>query len=353
MKKLLLKLAVLCALVFGTLFAIILLPGPQNTYVQAILDKHQRLMETAAPRLVLVGGSNLAFGIDSEMLQNGLGMLVVNTGLHAGFGLGRMLDDVAPFLQSGDTLVIAPEYSHFTSEWDGGLAAWDLVSDTRNFSLLISDTFIGPEYQRLVDSWNSDSGAELASDTRSLFLGTTLYGLPSAFPEYARGKLLALLPRPLTPLAYTRDGFNEYGDYIKHFSVENQPITPNQPLDPLNPKYLARFFQFVAAFTGSGIRVILTYPSYEEVSFYNMVNRIHELDALIREREDLTVISIPEDYCFPAAFFYDTVYHLNEHGRAIRSEQLLHDLLASGLFPLEALSENHKLSHTLTPLGDE
>jgi hypothetical protein len=333
MKKLLLKLAVLCALVFGTLPAMVLIPGPQNSYSRAILDKHQRLMETAAPRLVLAGGSNLSFGIDSEMLQNGLGMLVVNTGLHAGFGLGRMLGDLAPFLQSGDTLVIAPEYAHFTSTWNGDSGAWDMVSDTRNVSLLVSDTFIAPEYQRFVDSWNGDSGAGLASGAGSLFLaGTTLYGLPSGFPEYARNKLLALIPRPPNPLAYTRDGFNEYGDYIKHLGVENQLITPNAPLKPLNPQYLARFFQFVAAFSSRGVRVILTYPSYEEVSFYNSVNRIHELDAVLRACENLTVISTPDDYCFSAAFFYDTVYHLNKHGRAVRSEQLLRDLQASGLF---------------------
>ena len=301
--------------------------------MRVILDKHQRLMETAAPRLVLAGGSNLAFGIDSEMLQNGLGMLVVNTGLNAGFGLGRMLGDLAPFLQSGDTLVIASEYAHFTNTWDGESVAWEMVSDTRNFSLLVSDTFIAPEYQRLADSWNGDLGAGLVSDTSSSFLaGTTLYGLPGGFLEYVRNKLLVLIPSPPNPLAYTRDGFNEYGDYIKHLDVENQPFSPRQPLEPLNPQYLARFFQFVAAFSGRGIRVILTYPSYEEVSFYNSVNRIRELDAVIRACENLTVISTPDDYCFSATFFYDTVYHLNKHGCAVRSEQLLHDLRASGLF---------------------
>jgi hypothetical protein len=294
--------------------------------MREILDKHQRLMDTAAPRLVLAGGSNLAFGIDSETLQNGLGMSVVNTGIHAGIGLGRILDDIAPFLQSGDTLVIAPEYSHFTGAWNGDPAAWELVSDTRHYSLLVSDTFIAAEYRRFAGSWNGDSGGGLVSDTRHL-AGATLYGLPTDFPQYAQNKLLALIPRPSNPITYTRDGFNEYGDYIKHLAIENQPFTPAPPLEPLNPQYLARFFQLVAAFTERGIRVILTYPSYEEVSFYNSVDRIRELDAVFRARENLTVISTPDDYCFPTGFFYDTIYHLNAHGRAVRTELLLRDLL--------------------------
>jgi hypothetical protein len=333
MKKLLLKLAVLCALVFVSLAIIALLPSPRNSYMRAILDKHQRLMDTTAPRLVLAGGSNLAFGIDSETLQNELGIPVVNTGIHAGIGLGRILDDIAPFLQNGDTLVIAPEYLHFTSKWNGGSAAWDLVSDTRRYSLLVSDTFITPEYRRFASNWNGDSGAGPVPDTlRSFLAGATLYGLPTGFPEYATGKLLALLPHSLNPLTYTRDGFNEYGDYIKHLGVENQPFTPEPPLEPLNPQYLARFFQLVASFTGRGVRVILTYPSYEEVSFYNIVDGIRELDTVLRARENLTVVSTPDDYCFPTNFFYDTTYHLNAQGRAVRTERLLHDLRVSGLF---------------------
>jgi hypothetical protein len=207
------------------------------------------------------------------------------------------------------------------------------VSDTRRYSLLVSDTFIAPEYRRFASNWNGVSGAGLVSDTIQSFLaGATLYGLPTGFPEYAKNKLLALIPRSPNPLAYTCDGFNEYGDYIKHLGVESQPFTPALPPDPLNPQYLARFFQFVAAFTGRGVRVILTYPSYEEVSFYNTVDRIRELDAAFRACENLTVISTPDDYCFPTAFFYDTIYHLNAHGRAARTERLLRDLRASELF---------------------
>jgi hypothetical protein len=35
-----------------------------------------------------------------------------------------------------------------------------------------------------------------------------------------KGKTLEMIPRPPNPLAYTRDGFNEYGDYIKHLNME-------------------------------------------------------------------------------------------------------------------------------------
>jgi hypothetical protein len=53
---------------------------------------------------------------------------------------------------------------------------------------------------------------------------------------------------------------------------------------------------------------------------------------VFRACENLTVVSTPDDYCFPTDFFYDTTYHLNAHGRAMRTERLLRDLRASGLF---------------------
>src|SRR5438270_3278585 len=41
----------------------------EDNYLAATIDKHHRLNTTRAPRIILVGGSNLAFGIKSEPLE--------------------------------------------------------------------------------------------------------------------------------------------------------------------------------------------------------------------------------------------------------------------------------------------
>ena len=38
------------------------------------------------PKIILIGNSNLAFGIDSEKIENSVGMPVVNLGLHGSLG---------------------------------------------------------------------------------------------------------------------------------------------------------------------------------------------------------------------------------------------------------------------------
>ena len=51
------------------------------------------LEQTASPKMVLVGGSNLAFSIDSGLLAEEFGLPVVNMGLAKSVGLGYLLQE--------------------------------------------------------------------------------------------------------------------------------------------------------------------------------------------------------------------------------------------------------------------
>ena len=58
----------------------------QYNYQASLIDKVERLTSIDEPKIILVGHSNLSFGIKSEMLEEALGMPVVNLGLHGGLG---------------------------------------------------------------------------------------------------------------------------------------------------------------------------------------------------------------------------------------------------------------------------
>jgi hypothetical protein len=301
MKKFFIKTIIMFILLITGIGSILLIPLPENSYNLAIIDKHRILAGTKSSKIVLAGGSNLAFGIDSMEIQNKFHIPVVNMGLHAGIGLGRILDDISPFLNSGDILLIVPEYDFFTNIWNGAETAYELIFDIRQYRLL----------------WSS------------------YYGLPSGFSNYLSTSFgFWLLPEERifsqNPLGYSQDGFNKYGDYIKHLNMENQSFPALSDLGMLNKTYLNYFLKFVDYFTGRGIMVVLSYPCYEEQSFRNSIELIQELDMVLRAK-NLLVISDPEFYCFPHDYFYDTVYHLNKKGRSIRTVQLIQDLQASGL----------------------
>jgi hypothetical protein len=302
MKKFLVKISFMFISLASVIGIIILIPLPENAYDFAMIDKHRILAGTKSPKIVLAGGSNLAFGVDSAEIQKELNIPVVNTGLHIGFGLGRILDDISPFLNPGDILLIAPEYSHFSNVWNGNGAAYELIFDVRQYRLL----------------WSP------------------FYGLPNGFISYLSTHLRVIIQKysadPLTPFAYSRNGFNKYGDFLKHLNMENQPFSSSDDLGLINRAYLKRFFHFVDNFARRGITVVLSYPCYEEQSFRNSAGFIQEIDTAFRAKKNLLVISNPASYCFPVNYFFDNYYHLNQEGRPLRTKQLIQDLQASGLF---------------------
>jgi hypothetical protein len=88
------------AILFGAiqlgLFLALWQMAARNTddYLAASLDKEYRLATLPGPRVVFVGGSNVAFGLDSAIIERWTGRRSVNMGLYVNLGLPFMLDEV-------------------------------------------------------------------------------------------------------------------------------------------------------------------------------------------------------------------------------------------------------------------
>ena len=67
-----------------------------------------RLRNAASPRLILVGGSNLSLGINSQMLKDSLALNPINTGISVGIGLCYMLDNTLKHVRKNDIVVVHP-----------------------------------------------------------------------------------------------------------------------------------------------------------------------------------------------------------------------------------------------------
>jgi hypothetical protein len=53
--------------------------------------------------------------------------------------------------------------------------------------------------------------------------------------------------------------------------------------------------------------------------------RIH---AAFADAEPLRMMSAPEDFVFPKRLFFDTVYHLKQEGRQLRTQKVIEQLNA-------------------------
>ena len=63
-----------------------------QSFVGALSDKCERLYSIDEPKIVIVGGSSVAFGIDSALIEKYTDMPVVNFGMYAALGTKLMLE---------------------------------------------------------------------------------------------------------------------------------------------------------------------------------------------------------------------------------------------------------------------
>ena len=87
------------------------MPQYLNNYQAALIDKNERLCSIDGPKIVLVGNSNLAFGIDSRALEEAFGMPVVNMGMHGGLGNAFNEQAAVQNVCKGDIVILS--YSNF------------------------------------------------------------------------------------------------------------------------------------------------------------------------------------------------------------------------------------------------
>jgi hypothetical protein len=309
-----LAVAALCLVVT---VGIVMLVPEGNDYAEATLIKHHRLTSIREPKVVLVGGSNLAYGIDTLQVEGVTHAPVVNMGMNGYFGVRYMLNEVRPSLQRGDTVVIALEYDNFFKPVDGTASNLLMVvkANPEAFSYL--------SWRQRLDVLGATPYVAQEKIIRVLQEGA--FGLRDAvFGRDEEDDSFAFIER-----IESVSGFNAEGDLTSHLDV-TWPFEHEQGIDPANPvdpQLIPLLSDFQDEMQERGVRVMVSYTPLMR-SFYTQhragIDRLH---TLITEA-GLDAPRPPSDYVFDDRLFFDTVYHLNAEGRALRSQQLANDITA-------------------------
>lgn len=281
----------------------VVIPNNPNAYQAAKLDKLDKLAQTASPKMILVGGSNLAFSIDSKLLADRFGLPVVNMGLAKSVGLSYLLEECKPYINEGDIVVIAPEYELFFDLYYG--------SD----GLIVELQYYPDGFENLT-SWGEWETviSKFGPIMQAKFSGFVRKGMAS-----------------LEDSVYRRTGFNDFGDLETHLDApqhyETHELFPDDvPFQEESIEVLNKFNEYVLQ---QGARVLLTWPPLVREEFETHTDKIWLLDQRLRKDVAIPIISKPEDYIFEMPYMYDTAYHLRREGRRIRTLQLVEDLEAT------------------------
>jgi len=309
MRKFILQLAlffaILLILLGALLWPCLTIPARSlsaDDYNLALLDKIARLETTVGQprRLILVGGSNVAFGMDSERIERETGLTVVNMGLNVGLGLGYALAIIEPFLRNGDTVVLVPEYGNFTDDWNGDFNRFAVTIDVQKKSPLTL-------YRR------------------------GLYGWPRECVEYLRWKAFGFLRqgKVFTDGKLRRSLFNRQGDYVGHLGEPGRrfPASRRRDASEVDPTAMTRLSGFIAEVkrTRPGVSFAVVFPSFEAESYDHQKLAI---DAIAQGLSglDLAILSPPEASRWERHLFYDSAYHLNREGRQLQTGQFIQNL---------------------------
>ena len=271
-------------------------------YNGAIIDKVNRLKEIDEPKIVLVGNSNVAFGIRSELIENEFGMPVVDAGLHGGLG-DEFHENLTLYnINSGDIIIQFPHsYCAKETKMEDYPLAWITIENHTNLWKYIPK-----------------------SEWYNMFL---------AFPTYVK-KCVKLYIEGVGNLqdegtSYTRGAFNEYGDNIYARYDTTRYIFPNDyetPVPEIDDKYINRINRNNRVITEKGAKYFIAGCPYACNNKINYIEEFKRTTNILDEKLDCDIISDLSDYLYPYDYFYNTQYHLTEEGAVVRTNQLISDL---------------------------
>ena len=277
-----------------------------DTFMGELKSKYERLKETSGKRIVLVGGSGVAFDCDSALMDDFFPSYeIVNFGMYAGLGTKAVMDLSENYIHEGDIVILSPEQSEQT----------------------FSDYFNG-EYM-----WQAADGAfgmlrDLKSENFDAMLGN--------FPRFALEKLNYVMKgqKPQTDSIYQKKSFNTYGDIELDTCREN--ILPNgydvnQKVrfteDVVQLEFMDYMNDWAKRLEKKGAVVWYRYCPVNKLSVEDM-DDLAAYDVFLRQKLDFPVIGNPENSLMEAEWFFDTNFHLNQPGKEVNTVQLIRDMKA-------------------------
>ncbi|MET0216687.1 MAG: hypothetical protein ABW205_02005 [Burkholderiales bacterium] len=313
--KLLGRVALLSALVLGSFGVLYFGPFPYKHQLAMLIDKRVMLNSRPAPRVILVGGSGLFFGVDSELLTQSLGVRVVNMGVFGGLGILAPLEVIRPHIRHGDIVVLVPEYALlFTSlsPFQKDYYRWFLAVDPKAAWRL----YYSHEKPRV---------------------------LMGDFLLLVRDKVAALFAIPIKGNhSLARNGYMRYLQVVNRYGDGSEEIRPSPPEnlvgrntiyqhDALKPEVIEQLNDVARRLEERGARVVLTFGVYPEGE-YDLSRKVIDVTAeRLRSEGQFTVLGRPQDFLYPYSAFSDTVNHVQAPARAARTRRLAELLAEAGV----------------------
>ena len=282
----------------------------QDTYYGELSEMFFKLKHTSGKKVVFVGNSAVAFGINSDLVGSELvGYKVVNLGLYGAIGTRTMIDLSKANINEGDIVVVCPEpYKQTSSLYFSAKEMWRAADS--DFSML----------------------QMLPYEQNGYMVG--------AFPGYVAEKIQysSSEEKPMNTGVYSRSAFKrengQYADYV----VADRPYNmmgggydgTNLPLlskDVFGEGFLDYLNDYASFVKDRKASLYFGFCPLNSLSLGD--NKAKDADDFydyLDEKLNFPLLGHPAKYFFDYRFFYDNNVHMNSAGMSHYTSALVEDL---------------------------
>lgn len=288
------------------------LPGYYGeTYYAELADMYHRLYATEGKKIVIIGGSSVAFGLDTALMetllaQNRYDYTVCSFGLYAAVGTSAMLDLSEDALNEGDIVILAMEPTSETmSTYFGATAFWKCAEDAPEMLL------------------------NLSRDKQAAIFGNYIPYLQERWSIREDGTV------PASGDVYAKSSFNDRCDMVYHRAGNMMALgfDTASPIDlssvTIEAEFARQVNDYCAAAARRGVNVVMSFgPMNGSAVTDSSAETVGAFFTLCNSAFVCPILSDPNDYILESGWFYDSNFHLNTAGAEVRTVKLTSDLLA-------------------------
>lgn len=272
----------------------IFIPFPKNVPIAIIINKYELLNKFSSPKIVLVGGSNVLYSLSAESIKKETGYNSINMGINGGLGLQYDLEQLKPYVNNKDIIIISPEYENFEGNYKGDV------------NLLLVYSFF-PESRNFINK-------------EQLFSLIKSKGL-----LYFQTKFASYFDSIVIKVTNTNYEINNYGDLkIKNASRDVSNMNYQYTFREKNySECLSIIKEFCNYSSEKGATVLIGLPALPLPQYNDNKIQIGYLYERLKKDLGKIVLYDPQEMMFEPNYFCDTVYHMNEEGRELRTSKTI------------------------------
>lgn len=306
------------ASVFTTAIAVPSLDDPSCFGVMA--DKHRILDRTRSPKIVMTGGSNVLFGVDGVQVEHALHRPFVNMGMCLMFTAPFLFEEIKNSIGPGDLVIFSPEYMCFSSELENPIVMADILDGyPAAIQWILKSDCCSPEVKGKIVFHLRTIGLDKLN-----YVLTHLSKIFTGRCTWSHGKYNPGLQ------VLKSSNLDKCGGLIWHLKQKHdaQPnlVRPLAVCKHVDEHFVSEVNKFADYCHQHGAQMVLIPVPIPKTLHRRNRAGIDSLLAEAKSRLKIPVLGTSERYTFPDSWIFSEHYHLNKHGRPVRTERLIEDI---------------------------